>query len=760
MHHHGLGVRFRFPRFSSELQSFVKQEVAFTRVCRSRRFLALATLLFAAAPLRAQSPEEAERPLVEEVALRGVHDVDRGELQEGLATQATSCRSLVLRPFCWVSDAGLFVERRYLDREELAADELRVRVFLWRRGFRDARVASRVEPAGDGVRVVFDVEQGAPTLTRSVTVRQARPVLEEEQVGEVDLPERGEPLNVIELESAKARLLAGLWERGFADAEVRDTVQLAEAGRAADVAVVLEPGRRTTIGEIVVLGNEKVSERTIRNSLDLRPGEVYRRDEVLRAQRDLYGTNLFRTALIDVPAQQDTAKRVRVTVEEAPLRALRAGVGFNTIDFAQLQAGFTRYNWLGGGRRLELRGTVGNLLAPQLNGAGPFTEVTPELAGERNDAFLSPTWQASAEVTQPAFRSPRNSYGVGVFAHRRIVPEIVVDQGYGANASFTRRLAERVPASLRYRFELTEVETGGDVYFCVNYGVCDPPTIAALRGRQRLSPLGVSVFADRADDPLAPTSGFTARFDAEHASAFTASDFRFNRVSGEVARYLGVGPGVLAGRVRGGWVRPLEGTAEALGVSAGEQGILHPRERFYAGGARSVRGYGENQLGPRILTIDPEALLCTETTIRAGMCDPGNVPSSEFDPRPLGGTTLVEANLEYRFPVWGEIGGAVFVDAARVGSGEINLLAEGKGAVTPGFGVRYQSPVGPIRVDLGIKPTLADQLPVVTQIEEPDGSLRIVPLGMTKEYDPLEDASGWGQVLQRLTLHLSIGEAF
>ena len=104
---------------------------------------------------------------------------------------------------------------------------------------------------------------------------------------------------------------------------------------------------------------------------------------------------------------------------------------------------------------------------------------------------------------------------------------------------------------------------------------------------------------------------------------------------------------------------------------------------------------------------------------------------------------------------------AVFVDAAIVGEGDVSTLTRGTSAVTPGFGFRYTTPVGPIRVDLGIKPRLAENLPIVTEVVDDEGVRRIVPLQQTKAYDPLEDTKkGWRQVLDRLTLHLSIGQAF
>jgi outer membrane protein insertion porin family len=727
--------------------------------------------LAAAGRLRAQSSVlTAASPKLERVVISGVRGVDMAELRQGLATQPSRCRSLFIKPFCLVFKSSFFYERHTLDRKELPQDELRIRVYLWRRGWRQATVATRIEPRGAGVQVVFDVSQGDPTIVRTLTLTGADSVLGRRQIRAAALPGSGSRLNVLQLDSARVRLLAALWERGYGDAQVQDTTLPVDSlGMAVQVAV--QPGRRTTVSAIDIEGNEKVSDRTVIDAMPIRVGQLYRPTRVGESQRALYLTGMFRQALVSSPAQPDSAKTIQVAVKEAPFRLLRSGVGFTTVDYVQTQAQFTQFNWLGGGRRLDVTGVVGRLGARQLNGKGFFRNAEPAtLSGTPDDAFLRPTWTASAQVTQPAFPASGNSLGLGVFTHRRVEPAVVVDRGYGANATFTHDLAHRVPLSLLYRYELNTV-LAGDVYFCVNYGVCDSPTIDALQGRQSLSPLSLSVLVDRVDDQLVRTSGFTARGSLEHASQLTLSDFRYNRADADFTRDLPVGKGTLAARVHGGWVKALVGTAKAVGVTAtGSEEILHPSTRVYAGGARSVRGFGENQLGPRILTLDPgklldrpdstTAALCTAASLVNGSCDPNGVSSADFTPRPIGGTRVAEASIEYRRPVWRGFVGAVFVDGGRVSDPALRSLAGARTAITPGFGVRYRSPIGPVRVDLGIKSARKEELTVVTQVTE-NGVNRLVRLDTKKHYDPLEGNHGiLGQLTSRLTLHLSIGESY
>jgi outer membrane protein insertion porin family len=747
------------------------------RMSHPLRHLQAAALLCACflptAPLAAQErdpvPDE-ERPRVERITFRGVDALDTRELRRSIATEQTRCRSVLLRPFCWLTDWSVFVDKAYLDRAELPRDELRLEVRYFRRGYRDAEVTQELRPRGRGVEVVFTVEEGLPTVVVSREVDQERPVLSERALRWARLPDEGEPLDLIRLDSARVQLQEMIEDEGHLDGAVRDTAEVDRASREARLRVAIDPGPRSTLESFDIRGNEDVSDRTVQLATVLRQGRVIRRRDLVGARRSLYESNLFHEVSVEVPPQPDSAKRVEVEVREAPSRSARVGGGFNTIEFVQTEARFSDHNWLGGGRRLDARLAVGNLLADQLSGRAVFRDVRPDiplLEGDR--AFLRPSWQASLELQQPGFRAAENTIGAGIFTHRRLVPGVAVDQGYGIDFSFTRLLRDRSPTTASYRVEVTQVRAG-DLYFCANYGLCDLPTIGAVRRQRRLSPVALSLVANRSDDPLDPVRGWRTRLDLEHASDLTWSQFHYHRASGAWARYFpgDLGRRVLGVRVRGGWVRPLGGTADALGLDLLEGEILHPRKRFYSGGSTSVRGYGENQLGPRILTVSPDALMdpngeagCTEADIAAGTCDPHVAPADAFIPSPLGGTTLLEANVEYRFPLWRELRGAVFVDAGFVGGRQAARVGEGAWAITPGIGARYATAVGPIRVDLGFRPRTVEELPVVTEVVGEDGEPGIVRLETPRRWDPLEDAGGFfGQLMGRLRLHVSIGQAF
>jgi outer membrane protein insertion porin family/translocation and assembly module TamA len=566
------------------------------------------------------------------------------------------------------------------------------------------------------------------------------------------------------------------------------------ARRRADVTIAVTPGKRATVGTITIRGNDEIAPRTIVNSLTLETGKLFRRSDVLQSQRNLYESNLFRQAVVEVPPQADSVKDVIINVTEAPLHEARVGGGFNTIEFFQVDGRFTHYNVLGGARRLDITGAVGNLFAGSLSGRGIFRQLGTGDREQIDPAYFRPTWNVSADFKQPAFlQRPENALGFGAFAHRRSAPEVFIDRGYGGNVVYTRNLAERAQASTSYRFELTRIEAN-DVYFCVNFGVCDDATITLLRRTQRLSPVIATYHRDRTDEPFSPTTGYVVRGDAEHASSFTASQYRYNRAFADGVVYWpvrrrrlrgwasssvspAVSTTVLAAHVRLGFVRPLSSGAH-------DASVIHPRKRFYAGGSQSVRGFGENMLGPRVLTVDPvvlDSLAGCDVSTResAHACNPnaervtgGTLPDNRFFPRPLGGTSVAEASVELRFPIWRKITGAAFVDGAIVGQAafesfgdfvNIASFTRGTAALTPGFGARYHTRVGPIRVDLGYNPTVSETQPVVTEVcaipvasseRCPPAERLIVPLRTERRL------TGGRNLLERLTLHLSIGQAY
>jgi outer membrane protein assembly factor BamA len=179
---------------------------------------------------------------------------------------------------------------------------------------------------------------------------------------------------------------------------------------------------------------------------------------------------------------------------------------------------------------------------------------------------------------------------------------------------------------------------------------------------------------------------------------------------------------------------------------------------------QSVRGFAENELGPQVLQARRASLFaagCTDATIANGSCDPSGVPSNELFPRPTGGSSLLEASAELRFPLMRNLGAVVFLDGAYVGTGGLDSPARGKGAIAPGGGLRYRSVLGVLRLDVGLRPVGSESLPVVAAVPDGAGGQRIVRLAKEKGYSPIDPSPGTLRSIgRRLVAHFAMGQAF
>jgi outer membrane translocation and assembly module TamA len=204
-----------------------------------------------------------------------------------------------------------------------------------------------------------------------------------------------------------------------------------------------------------------------------------------------------------------------------------------------------------------------------------------------------------------------------------------------------------------------------------------------------------------------------------------------------------------------------------VGSTAGDEAtdIVPPQKRFYAGGANSVRGFGQSRLGPRVLVVGPSALVadtleggagCTVAEVVDLSCDASGVGG--LDSRATGGTRVLEGNLELRFALARDFEAVTFADFGQVW-GPDQTVDMTDLEFTPGIGFRYLSPVGPIRVDLGYSFRGSEPLPVLTERIQPSGTAPVGFVG-TGDLTVLDPRVDYSETESRFQLHISIGQAF
>src|SRR6185436_5261190 len=186
-------------------------------------------------------PATPTHPEVVNLTLKGVKSVKQSDLLASIYTTASYCNSFLLKPFCWISKSKYFYTKEFLDHQELQRDVLRMRVFYWKRGYREAEVDTAVVRRGPNqVGVTFTVTEGPPTVVSRITVDQPTPpLLSKREVDRRVVLGENSPLNMIRLDSSRFFLQTRLFDKGYADAEVDTTIVLDSASRRASVTFTL-----------------------------------------------------------------------------------------------------------------------------------------------------------------------------------------------------------------------------------------------------------------------------------------------------------------------------------------------------------------------------------------------------------------------------------------------------------------------------------------------------------------------------------------
>ena len=737
--------------------------------------------------VRAQSLKRVVvQPVIDELKIDGNVNITTAELKAAIVTEATKCKPV--RGVCKLLPFDFLRKKKLLDKAELDRDLLRLRVLYWKRGWRASQVTPVVTKIDEGhVRIALKIAEGPPTLIGVLNLGPLDSLLDIHRLRPLVDIRAGQPLDLIHLDSIAVRIAAHLDEEGYGDVTINPVAVADTNSPLATVTLKAEKLYLTRVESVRVEGTEKYDPRLVANTMQVKAGDNYSRIGVIESQRALYAAGFFKRAFVRVePGSTDALKKLIAAVEELPARSFRVTGGVSTVDFFQADARYSDANFRNSAGRLSLQATLGNILAPQLIGKSPFVNVLKDITTEDSPKYLEPTFQLNADVRRRWLSDFRNQSGLSAFAYRRSSAGVFVDQGAGAAASFTRNVTRYVPVSLQYRLEFTKT-TAADTYYCVNFGVCDEVSLAVVSRTQRLAPLSLTASSDRRDDPIGPTRGFTWRAELEFADGWTGSQLGYGRFELEGSKYFHASEKLtIAVHGRGGLVRGIGSTGK----------VILPRKRFYAGGARSVRGYGENQLGPRVLVIarsrfqptaDSFAVLITDSTrfsdrlpcapaIRLPNCatDPSSSPrvngrptsnfeDGDFLPKPLGAETMIEGSIEARYRFWGPLTFAAFIDAGSVGA----KFGGTPTVYTPGIGLRFLSPVGPIRVDLGYNPRSDEQLSVITELAPRDATWLppgaptkgLYQINSTRSFNPAT-GTGFGGFFNQLTLHLSIGEAF
>ena len=706
------------------------------------------------------------------------------ELRRAVLTKASSCPPVLTVTTCAVG-IDWFRDRQYFSARVMEDDLSRLRQLYAAHGFRAMSADAEVLANGDGtVSVTFRIEEGQPFRVGSIEFQGDSIPAGLGFEGELPVG-TGDPASFLLIAEARDTLTLLLRNAGYAFAEVFYGFDRSLDSDTASVNYRVELGPRTTFGPIEVSGNTLLGDDVIRARLPFSEGELFRESRIREAQRSLHELGIVSRAQVqrDVASMEmDSVLPIRVDVVEGDVHRVRTGGGANSADCFNIEGRWTSRNFFGGGRTLQAQARLSNLLAGLL-------QATPLCSQAGTGEFGRLNWLASVDFGQPTFLSRRNDLAVGVFAERQSRKNIFVRDAFGLDVGINRDMGVGSFLSTRFRPQLTRL-AAAEVTLCATFLACTPEDIDALSSANWLSPIAVSFNRDRSDNIFSPTSGSKALVDVEFAEGFTGSDYAYFRAFADASFYNGIGEGrVLALRVRAGRINP----GGFLGIATDMERfaeVVPSQKRFYGGGANSVRGFAQSSLGPRSLSIGVLELLrrreggiqpaCLPGAIVDLTCDASALGGTDlFQLRPVGGLSTFEASAELRFDLAGTVlSGAAFVDVGQVWpqGPQLDDLE-----LSPGFGLRYNTAFGPIRLDVAYSFHEREPLEVVTSqirpyvfgedsmadridIAAPGGPSELIDWVVSEDLailgPPVLFGDDPGFSLRRFQLHFSIGQAF
>lgn len=678
-----------------------------------------------------------QRPLIKGLTFRGNHGIDDYTL--GISIATTNSSFWVRWPL--VSWLGLG-QRRYFDEREFRRDVLRLKLLYSQAGYPDAVIDTIVVRRPESVVVTFDITEGDPVRITGIAVTGTDGIVSPDRLKHRIPLREDAPFNRLLLGPSTDTIRVALQDRGYPFVEIfRGFGQETDARRATvDFDVV--PGPKASYDGIRISGAARVNESAIRRLLPMRRGQPYRRRDLLTAQRDLYATGAFDYVDVhladSVPGGEgDSVVGVDVTVREGRFHRLRAAPGYGSEDCFRMLAGFSAARVLGGLRSFDVTARLSKIGSGDPFSWGLNENACYGLRDENDPDRLALNYNVSTSLSEPALFGRSLGGAVSVFAERRSELQAYVRQGYGGELSLTLRPRWEIPLTLSYELARAKT-TASPAATCFYLNVCRADDIDAYQQPRRSAILGLVAVRNRQNSLLDPTRGTLASAELRWSSGWLGSDSlaTFTKLQGQFASHHRLGTRVvLSWRVSAATL-----LRSAIGVEGAERFYVPPDQRLYAGGASSVRGFGQNELGPvvRVIEVDTVNMAVTEDTLRSAS----------------GGTDFLMANVELRVPVpgfGGRVQAAFFADAGQVFDRFDDVPNDPGIRVTPGLGLRFLTGVGPIRLDVGYNGYAPRSGPLYR--EEGD---QLVPDPLNPTYAPPRSNA----FLDRLRLHFSVGQAF
>jgi outer membrane protein insertion porin family/translocation and assembly module TamA len=597
-------------------------------------------MLFCIVAIAATGCKEEGGVKVTSFSFKGTKAVTPKQLKSVLATSASS-------KIPWG-------EKHYFSRDQFEADLKRIVAFYRDRGYPDARVTSfdaKMNDAQTSVAISVNISEGEPIRVERVEFSGFEPLpAEHRNALESGLPlKAGQPLDRARLQASREAALDELKDHGYPYASVKIAESPGSSERQRAVLLTADTGPLANFGPTEINGNVSVGDRIVRRQLTYRPGQIFRQSALQESQRRLYSAELFDFANVEPLHQEQKPRDVptRVTVTEGKHQRVNFGFGYGTEEKGRVQIDWRHVNFLGGARTAGVLARYSALdKGVRLN----FKE--PYFFGARNDFTLT---GQSWHTDEPAFTLDTNGGRVTITRQFRrgggpvlkSRPTTTLSLTY-ANEYETYTISDEALKDPTFRDEL--IALGLDPRFGM--------------GRGTRSAISLDGGRNTTNNLLDAKQGYVAAIHVEQAGTWLAGTWDYFEATSELRVFRSLSDRLVVaaqGRL---------GSIDAVGSPEINVPFF---KRYFLGGATNLRGWGRYEVSP---------------LSGAGL--------------PIGGFSFLNFSTELRANVWGNLGAVLFMDGGNVLGDRWSFDVRGL-RYDVGPGLRYQTPIGPIRADLGFQ---------------------------------------------------------
>lgn len=534
----------------------------------------------------------------------------------------------------WLFNPGVFKE------DVLEEDVDKVKALYDDIGYLDVEVTPKLDYSEDGTQlfVTFEVKEGKQYLVGGVNI-SGNIILPEKEIRSKVKMKVGKPFSRRELRDDMLAIRDLYYMHGYMDAVVDVDQNVNQSTGGMDISYTIDPKEVVYVGKIIIRGNVKTREIIIRRELRLYPGDKFDGTKIKRSKERLYNLGLFEDISFDTePSSAPQVHNLIVNVKETKTGEFSFGGGYSSVDqflgFVEVgQKNFDILNFptfTGGGQQLVIRAEIGMVRQNyNIGWMDPWIFGWPYLFG---------------------FDLYRTS-------HTR-----QIDVGWAYDET-------RTGGDVKIGKELTEHMRADGMYRLENIKIGSVPDYASKdfkdeEGTKVISAGSLQLTQDTRDNIYNPGRGYILNGTIEDAGGIFLGDKEFVKGTATAALYYTFFEKfVVELKGRAGWSAPY-----------GKSNTVPIYERFFAGGANTIRGYKERKVGPRDSGSD----------------------------EPIGGEALLIGNAEVTFPVYEKIlKGAIFYDIGNVWEKSGDFLSGGDYKSGVGVGIRVNTPVGPFRLDWG-----------------------------------------------------------